>query len=806
MGLQIDNQGIGTFGQLGDNWAIRYTTSPQTVAEGSASFGSLSFSAQCNESTVFTVDDYITVKHFFDNPAVDGLGTFDARIRSVSASEGYAQFTATSRTADLDVDRISRSNPSGTYIRKVVMPPPTAYTIGVTPYLTPAQPVVYDVIQTGEEYFAVLASGSHGGECVYLFNSDGYFYLVWPVYSDATDLANPQSRYMTYENSYLYIGQVAADRVKKFVYGPGTFVTQWGSAGTGDGQFNTISGLSVSHGFDAVYVLDSALGRVTAFQENGTYLFKWGTLGTGVGNTVFDAPNYIHVDPITDNVLVADLKARVREYGSGGGYISTPFGGYDFTNGVATGSFANGLPITITVDSRGFAHVGQAGAIQEYARDFSNFGNGVHHVKTWKPRAEYARYNADERSGFAYGLTFTGEVHQYAAKLTSLQVDLAYYIALAAEEYPLQLNLINEFPEAPSRGLAIPNWRMNVWQAVCELCAASNNRIRSDADRVEISRYWGFPYILPTDAEIEPLQITSRPNGRRVEATSQDAVYSDPAVATEFYSATSDGNRTFSVDVNGFEYTNVQANGYPEFVIDPVAAASPGVGRYTLLDRNNLSVPPADWKNYGGAVRATLTDVPGQIQLNFVGPGRDIPGYEGPYTMGLINRTGSLSVKGFGVLTNPKVINVGTGVTEIQSNRDVAETLDSPFLWNDRVAYDQAIMAAYNSGVPEQRFTVRVRIDRSFPGVNKAAVPDMVGSLTRYGDSYYIITELAMTPLGFTMEMRRYTQQAYDSGQFETPFPDEIWSGVSAQTFDSYWAEHSAQDYTIAPMRNPYGV
>ena len=56
-----------------------------------------------------------------------------------------------------------------------------------------------------------------------------------------------------------------ADRVQEFS-STGTFLTKWGSAGTGDGQFNTPQGITVDAGGN-VYVADTLNQRVQKFGE-----------------------------------------------------------------------------------------------------------------------------------------------------------------------------------------------------------------------------------------------------------------------------------------------------------------------------------------------------------------------------------------------------------------------------------------------------------------------------------------------------------------------------------------------------------
>ncbi len=134
----------------------------------------------------------------------------------------------------------------------------------------------------------------------------------------------------------------------------GTFITEWGSRGSGDGQFTTPSGIAVdSKGY--VYVSDSAEfsgDRIQKFSSTGTFVTKWGSSGTGDGQ--FSSPRGITIDSAGD-VLVADWgNNRIQKFSSTGTFI-TEWG----SEGSGDGQFAN--PSGITADSSGNIYVADSG-------------------------------------------------------------------------------------------------------------------------------------------------------------------------------------------------------------------------------------------------------------------------------------------------------------------------------------------------------------------------------------------------------------------------------------------------------------
>ncbi|WP_346865908.1 SMP-30/gluconolactonase/LRE family protein, partial [Methanocalculus sp. MSAO_Arc2] len=99
----------------------------------------------------------------------------------------------------------------------------------------------------------------------------------------------------------VYVADTWNDRIQKFT-GDGTFITKWGSFGTGDGQFLGPTGIAVDAAGN-VYVADTYNDRIQKFTPDGTFITKWGSYGTGDGQ--FWMPRGVTVDS-AGNVYVAD--------------------------------------------------------------------------------------------------------------------------------------------------------------------------------------------------------------------------------------------------------------------------------------------------------------------------------------------------------------------------------------------------------------------------------------------------------------------------------------------------------------------
>jgi DNA-binding beta-propeller fold protein YncE len=119
-----------------------------------------------------------------------------------------------------------------------------------------------------------------------------------------------------------------------------SFITKWGSPGTGDGQFNGTTGVAIDPKTGNVYVADFNNSRIQKFDSNGRFITKWGSLGTADGQ--FNGTLVVAVDPNTGNVYADDLyNNRIQKFDSNGNFIAkwgspgTGDGQFNGTTGVA---------------------------------------------------------------------------------------------------------------------------------------------------------------------------------------------------------------------------------------------------------------------------------------------------------------------------------------------------------------------------------------------------------------------------------------------------------------------------------------
>ncbi|MCL2769343.1 MAG: hypothetical protein FWD42_04450 [Solirubrobacterales bacterium] len=123
----------------------------------------------------------------------------------------------------------------------------------------------------------------------------------------------------------VYVGDQDSHLVQIFS-ASGRFEGQWGSDGSGPGQFGAVGGLAVD-GRGDVYLVDSTHDRVERFGPGGRLLSMWGEHGRGVGQFAFgpgygpDKPPGGGIAVEGDHVYVADTdNNRVQRFSLDGSH------------------------------------------------------------------------------------------------------------------------------------------------------------------------------------------------------------------------------------------------------------------------------------------------------------------------------------------------------------------------------------------------------------------------------------------------------------------------------------------------------
>ena len=203
-----------------------------------------------------------------------------------------------------------------------------------------------------------------GGSDIKKFSSDGEFITEWGTWGTGDGEFMAAAGIAIDSQGNVYVADVYNNRVSKFTP-DGQFTKKWGTKGTGSGSFSAPLGIAVD-GNDNVYVADINNNRIQKFNSEGQYLTQWGSKGDGDGQfdwpgdmvigsegflmNAYNGGNVLAVDK-NGNVYVADINnCRVQKFNSNGQFLSKwgVFGSND-------GEFK--YPLSVCVDASGHVYV-----------------------------------------------------------------------------------------------------------------------------------------------------------------------------------------------------------------------------------------------------------------------------------------------------------------------------------------------------------------------------------------------------------------------------------------------------------------
>jgi tripartite motif-containing protein 71 len=186
------------------------------------------------------------------------------------------------------------------------------------------------------------------------FSASGLYLGQWGSYGGGHGQFGPIGGLATDAGGNVYVVDSEHNRIEKFDPS-GNFITAWGHTGNELGQFNFGSsqdptkppggGIAVAGNY--VYVADSSNDRIERFNLAGGEAFEWGSYGTGAGQ--FSYPRGVAANA-TEVLVSDDDNHRIEKFNPNGQFESAAG-----SEGTGHGQF--GFPYGISLDAAGNVYV-----------------------------------------------------------------------------------------------------------------------------------------------------------------------------------------------------------------------------------------------------------------------------------------------------------------------------------------------------------------------------------------------------------------------------------------------------------------
>lgn len=811
MATSLTLTGSGTVGDVRPGWTVTEDATPVAIGDTTGGVGSVDLTVARGTDSEFVIDNASVFTH--------DLGTISGKVDTVvsnGATDGTntdVELSLTTLLSRLNVDRV-------------------------------APPVWCDTSNSPDDF---APYGSSAGQ-------------VANSYDIATDPADGSVYITSYGGFEQNLLTVDRNRIIKFDK-DGNYLFEFGSAGTGNGQFGVATptttttgptGIAVSPIDGSVYVADMENRRVQKFNSSGAYVTQWGSAGTGNGQFNSNTPARIAVDS-TGAVYVTDRSnARIQKFTSTGTYIS---------QAAITGTYFNS-PYAVAVDSSDNVYASLLGGGTSYSNPVIRVFNSLLVFQYDIPITFASSFNPTALFVGPSAISFGPNDEMWIAFLFSnhiVQIDQSGnildriysgypYSLQANDDYSISVNHFNQTVYMYSRGqqpfsassqvaptalrvqgfsrtriplsqclidyfalvdssivptytassnpdVFIPGWSGNLWKYLKDLLSAYGLDIGVVAGAATIRDIGTLTIGAAADDSIArsaSLSLDSSATGLSINVKN----YNTSAGSGVLYDAT-DYGKIFSVKVGETVTETVTGNNYP-VTLNPVThtTIADGVpvlpGQYYVIASDNLPVTQSEWIAYGASVTATINqDVPGGIDVTLVGPATEIPGVPPPYSLaisdGEVTRP-AFSVTGSGVFTNPETINLLTGADATKTSQEVAQDIDNIFIDTKERAYDRGVWASTLASGPRMTLTVSV------PTSMLDGFGLIAGSLWTFKENIYRVVSADIGNAATRLTLTPY---------ITTGDVDALWSADNTGDWDSFWGGNETTDFKIKPLRTP---
>lgn len=772
--LTVSMSGSGSVGDVLPGWSVLEQCTPAMPGDSRGSVGSASFSARATADSRFVANNDVELT----SPG----GTFRGRVSEVAVGAradvsvaGAAQFLNVERTMPPVWFNDSNDFLAYTYGSGTGQVA-SVYGIAVDPVDGGILVGSYGTVDGVDRYKVIkyTAAGVYVTEFGSFGSGDGQFGGSISVAVSPVDQA-------------VWVGDGSNRRLQKFVTADGgltyTYSAKVGSAGTGNGQFNADQNIVVA--------VDSG-GNVYATDKGGTRLQKFNTSAVyqaqvSTGGVVNRSPYSVSVGP-TDLVYTTIL-----------GPLGAPV--HPGTIQVYNTSLVLQTTLTLTAPagtSTGIANIsvdpgGDIWAqwlLAPYLVRYDPTGVEIDRWYSLYPTAQDLNTNFNLAAGAAglyvmfrpnsginpYGLSKYGG--NYVTGTDYSPVVLSDAIQNYMEACDPTLNgWTLDYQATTDPAVVFPGWSGNVWANLKELFATYNIELVQDAaTKTFIIRDIGSvttEFKNMKPALTRPVNLTG---GRVV-----DVIYQQPRAGGGVVWDAALENESVSIAAGASAVRILATDNHPVELAQPVATDTLPIqpGQYYIVDSTGTHVPADDWAAAGGNLVLVVGESPGTISATFTGPGTDPTGFTGPYKFATGNTpadTPALSIVGNGTFTTPALFSRAGSQ---------GSPFNSPFI--------DTIDRILNRGHYPSLQDPHVVVELTVPTADLPAMGQAVGTIFVYEQSRYRIIEVRWGNLNSTVTAERYVT----TDDFDT-----LWAANTIGDIDTFWSGFTLSDIQIQPLRN----
>lgn len=177
-------------------------------------------------------------------------------------------------------------------------------------------PNIEDGVQYKIRVSAADASSVFGTSKTFSIKTDYEFAMEWGTKGTGNGEFNQPIGVAAKQNK-VFVMENVNSRISIFTP-QGTFLSKWGSPGKSNDHFNGPIGVAIDKAGN-IYIADTGNERIMKFTQNGVFVRKWGKRGGGNGQ--FRSPSGIAVDS-HGNIYVADsYNFRIQKFDSDGTFL-----------------------------------------------------------------------------------------------------------------------------------------------------------------------------------------------------------------------------------------------------------------------------------------------------------------------------------------------------------------------------------------------------------------------------------------------------------------------------------------------------